>query len=157
MKRIFLFSVLVLAVLLTMACGSDPTPAPPPPTAQPDQPPPPPLPPVTNNNTGNRHSSGIILDGATSYAVQRGDTLSSIAKKTYNDGSLYPLIMMVSGNIVDPDKILPQQTFTIPDARVNMSDSTARQAINRYFTEIARLEEQRGRRGTAEMIRAHTR
>ena len=115
----------------------------------------------TSQNTGsgnyNRHPSGIILDGASTYTVQSGDTLNSIARRFYQDGSLYPLIMMVSSNVVDPDRIVPQQNLTIPDLRLNMNDPTARQSINRYFTEAARVEEDRGRRGTAELIRNHTR
>jgi len=112
---------------------------------------------TTSGNIGNRHQSGIILDGATTYTVRRGDTLNGIARQVYKDGSLYPLIMMVSGGIVNPDMILPGMRLTIPVVSVNMNDPVAKAAINRYFLEIAQFEEQRGRRGTAELIRNHTR
>jgi len=104
----------------------------------------------------NRHQSGIILDGATTYTVLRRDTLSGIAKKVYKDGSLYPLISMVSEGITNPDYILPGTRLTIPVVSVNMNDPEAKAAIDRYFLQIAQYEAQRGRRGTAEMIRNHT-
>jgi len=104
-----------------------------------------------------RNSSGIILDGAVSYTVKRGDTLNRIARQYYKDGSLYPLIMMASGNVSDPDKILPRMRLTIPALRVNMDDPTARQSINRYFLQIANIEQRRGRTRTAALIRGHTR
>ena len=114
---------------------------------------------TTDNSSGvygNRHSSGVILDGATNYMVVKGDTLNDIARKIYRDGSLYPLIMMVSGVVVDPDFILPLQRFTIPALNVNMNDPTARQNINRYFLQIADIEDRRGRHETATLIRNHT-
>jgi len=65
--------------------------------------------------------------------------------------------MMASGNVSDPDKIYPRMRLTIPALRVNMDDPTARQSINRYFLQIANIEEQRGRLGTAALIRGHAR
>jgi nucleoid-associated protein YgaU len=112
---------------------------------------------AAGTNTGNRHQSGIILDGALSYTVMKGDTLSGIARQFYKDGSCYPLIMMVSSGISDIDKIYPNMILTIPNLAVNMKDSTAKGSINRYFLQIANLEEQRGRRETAALIRNHTR
>jgi len=134
----------------------------PPPAPVPE--PPPPVqparntePPVTTAPEYNRHQSGIILDGAVSYTVRRGDTLSNIARQRYRDGSLYPLIMMVSGNVRDPDRLVPGMNLTIPALNVNMNDPTARESINRYFSNIAVIEEQRGRRNTAALIRGHIR
>jgi hypothetical protein len=82
--------------------------------------------------------------------------MNGIARKLYRDGSLYPLIMMVSSIVIDPDEILPQMTLTVPALNVNMNDPTARQSINRYFLRIADIEDQRGRHGTATLIRNHT-
>ena len=112
---------------------------------------------TASGNIINRHQSGIILDGATTYTVRRGDTLNGIARRVYRDGSLYPLIDMVSDGIDNPDKILPGLLLTIPDVSVNMNDPVAKAAIDRHFLQIAQFEEQRGRRKTAEMIRNHTR
>ena len=108
-------------------------------------------------SASNRHQSGIILDGASNYTVRRGDTMSGIARRLYRDGSLYPLIMMVSGVVTDPDKIRPGMRLTVPALTVNMNDPTAKAAINRYFLQIAQIEERRGRRRTAQMIRNHVR
>ena len=105
--------------------------------------------------SGNQ--SGIILDGAVSYTVKKGDTLSGIARQFYQDGSYYPLIMMASGGISDIDKIYPNMVFTIPNLRANLNDPTAKESINRYFLQIANLEDQRGRSRTAALIRNHAR
>jgi hypothetical protein len=83
--------------------------------------------------------------------------MTRIARQLYQDGSLYPLIMMVSSVVVDPDRIFPNMRLTVPALRVNMEDATARAGINRYFLDIARIEEQRGRYNTAALIRNHTR
>jgi hypothetical protein len=177
MRKAFLFSILILVLLFSGACKSKPAPAsqttvPPttnttPPITSPEN--------TTTNNpntnpgnvigsttgnssnaTGNRHSSGVILDGATNYSVVRGDTLTGIARKIYQDGSLYPLIMMISGIVADPDAILPQMRLTIPALNVNMNDPVARESINRYFLQIADIEDRRGRHQTATLIRNHT-
>lgn len=168
MKKYFLFLMLILPLLLITACrsssgttvtASQPAAAAATPVASAVTQPPG----ITqtgatqNNSTYNRHLSGIILNGAAYYTVRTGDTLNGIARRMYQDGSLYPLIMMVSGNVKDPDEIDPGQQLIIPDLRINMNDTTARQSINRYFLDIARIEEQRGRIKTAELIRNHTR
>jgi len=187
MRKVILFSILIFVVILSVSCRSRPTPVsaepqvpaatPAVPVATPTTPaattpvatPAPTTPVATTPGTtyggaagttamvGNRHPSGIILDGATTYTVRRGDTLSSIARALYRDGSLYPLIMMVNSQVTDPDQIQPDMRFTIPNLRANMDDRQARESINRYFLQIANIEEQRGRFGTAASIRNHTR
>jgi len=47
------------------------------------------------------------------YTVVRGDTLWSIAKKFYNDGSRYPEIAKAN-NISNPDLIHAGQKLLIP-------------------------------------------
>jgi len=111
----------------------------------------------TSSGSSNRNQNGIILDGAVSYTVVRGDTLNRIARRHYGDGSLYPLITMATDIINDVDKIYPRMVLTLPALRANMDDPTARQNINRYFLQIANIEEQRGRIRTAALIRGHTR
>jgi len=178
MKKCLLFSTLILPLILIIGCSSSPrtpsTRTPAPVSAGSSANSVTPSQPAVNNPAGtavnqpqpggviqngayNRHSSGIILNGAVYYTVIEGDTLNDIARRMYQDGSLYPIIMMVSGNVIDPDLILPKQEFIIPALGINMSDATARQSINRYFLDIAKIEEQRGRTDTAELIRNHTR
>jgi nucleoid-associated protein YgaU len=49
------------------------------------------------------------------YVVQRGDSLSKIAKEYYGDMSLYPKIFEANRDILDdPNKIKPGQRLRIP-------------------------------------------
>ena len=51
------------------------------------------------------------------YTVERGDTLSAIAKKFYGKASAYPKIFEANKPMLtDPDKIYPGQVLRIPDA-----------------------------------------
>jgi hypothetical protein len=161
MKRKVLFVMLILIALLGISCvtdkGNNQPPEPPQPAPQPQPEPAPPPPPPPQVVDVYRHPSGIILEGATSYTVKSGDTLAGIAWRLYDDGSFYPLILMVSdGLITDPDEIEPDMELTIPDVGRNISDARAKDSIDVFFTGIAILEEQRGRNGTAELIRDHT-
>jgi nucleoid-associated protein YgaU len=52
---------------------------------------------------------------ATFYTVQRGDTLSKIAREHYRDASKYPAIFEANRPMLkDPDKIYPGQKLRIP-------------------------------------------
>jgi nucleoid-associated protein YgaU len=52
---------------------------------------------------------------ATYYTVQRGDTLSKIAREQYHDASKYPVIFEANRPMLkDPDKIYPGQKLRIP-------------------------------------------
>jgi len=52
---------------------------------------------------------------ATFYTVQRGDTLSKIAKEQYGAASKYPVIFQANRPMLeDPDKIYPGQVLRIP-------------------------------------------
>ena len=52
---------------------------------------------------------------ATFYTVQRGDTLSGIARDHYGDASAYPRIFEANRPMLkDPDKIYPGQVLRIP-------------------------------------------
>ncbi|MCV2509535.1 MAG: peptidoglycan-binding protein LysM, partial [Neisseriaceae bacterium] len=51
------------------------------------------------------------------YEVQKGDTLSKIAEKYYNDASKYTVIFEANKPMLsDPDKIYVGQTLIIPKA-----------------------------------------
>jgi nucleoid-associated protein YgaU len=55
---------------------------------------------------------------ATFYTVQRGDTLSQIAKQHYGDARKYPAIFEANRPLLqDPDKIYPGQVLRIPPAK----------------------------------------
>ncbi len=52
------------------------------------------------------------------YTVEKGDTLSAIAKKFYGDASDYPIIFEANKPMLsDPDKIYPGQVLRIPAQR----------------------------------------
>jgi nucleoid-associated protein YgaU len=52
------------------------------------------------------------------YTVEKGDTLSGIAKKFYGDASDYPVIFEANKPMLsDPDKIYPGQVLRIPAQR----------------------------------------
>ena len=166
MKNLFIFSVIILVLVMAGACAGAPPPTPPvEQTAAPvAETPPPALPPPTvqqppvepARDPYERHASGIILNGATPYTVARGDTLARIAQRLYGDGSYYPLIMMVSDDTVtDPDRILPGTHLIIPALTENLNDPRARESMNRFFLQIAGIEDQRGRPQTAALIRSH--
>lgn len=49
------------------------------------------------------------------YTVKKGDCLWNIAKKYYNNGSLYTKIAEANPSIVNPNLIYPGQVLTIPE------------------------------------------
>jgi len=65
--------------------------------------------------------------------------------------------MMASFGISHIDKIYPDMKLTIPNLRANLNNPTAKESINRYFLQIADLEDQLGRTKTAALIRNHAR
>ena len=49
------------------------------------------------------------------YVIQKGDSLSAIAKHAYGDASAYPRIFEANREVIkDPDKIFPGQKIRIP-------------------------------------------
>jgi len=102
----------------------------------------------------DRYRSGLILTGASKYTVKSGDTLVNISRSLYQDPYYYPVIMMASSNVVlDPDKIEPGMQLTVPDLQVNLNNANARANIKEFLLEIANLEENRNRAGTAKGMR----
>lgn len=53
--------------------------------------------------------------GSAFYTVQKGDTLSAIAKKHYGDANKYPQVFEANKPMLDsPDKIYPGQVLRLP-------------------------------------------
>jgi LysM repeat protein len=146
MKKKNLYTVLITMLVLSFVLTACPGGAPPTPaetTTQVQQavaPTPPPAPtPVVQR-------SDIILDGAQSYTVVSGDTLSSISRRFYNNDDYFPIIMLGSSGVVsDPDKIEPGTRLTIPNLRRNLDDSGAKARIKSYFGEVASIYDRRDR------------
>jgi hypothetical protein len=155
MKNIAFCFVLFLGLFVFFACGSappppDPAPAPapvpepepkaptrilipPPPSREPPRPQEPPKARVSPSR-----STDLILTGAETYIVVKGDTLSKISKRKYKNSYYYPLIMMASRGIVkNQDHIQPGMVLTIPKLQPNLNDARARASMKKYFLEVA--------------------
>ena len=89
--------------------------------------------------------------------MQYGDTLSDIARHYYQDGAYYPLIVMVSEGILDPDVIIPGMALIIPALNTNLNDSRARASIISSLIAGAAFEELRGRHDTALLMQDRAR
>ena len=90
--------------------------------------------------------SGIVnLDGAENYTVATGDTLTSIAKAKYgaSNGYYFPLIMVASENVSDPELITPGTKLVIPDYNANINDKEQAAKLKPYFKDIANVYKQK--------------
>ena len=60
---------------------------------------------------------GPLAPAGKTYVVQKGDSLSKIAKREYGDANDWPKIFEANRDIIkDPDLIHPGQTLKIPPA-----------------------------------------
>jgi hypothetical protein len=157
MKKVVLCLALILSFFLLFACASVPSasePAPPSssaPVSSPASTPAASTPtPPPSNAASSSLTTDLVLDGAETYTVVWGDTLSKISRNKYRNGFYYPLIMMASSNVVkDQDKITPGMRLIIPNLQANLNDSRARASIKRYILEIASLTERKRPRDAA--------
>ena len=61
--------------------------------------------------------TSIVAPSSVFHTVEKGDTLSKIAKKYYGDAMKYPVIFEANRPMLsDPDKIYPGQSLRIPNA-----------------------------------------
>ena len=125
-------AALVLGFALTASCATQE------PTSLLDDPT------TTVSSTAQRYQD-IILDGAGTYTVVRGDTLSALSIRFYGNGYYFPLIMLASRDVADPDRIVPGMRLTIPNLPVNLEDPTARARLKRSLNDIAILNSNRNR------------
>jgi hypothetical protein len=82
----------------------------------------------------------IILEGAKTYTVVKGNTLAEITRNNYgrSNGYYFPLIMLASSEVVlDPDLIEPGMVLTIPDLQKNLNDDKARAQVKKFLVQIA--------------------
>jgi phage tail protein X len=96
-----------------------------------------------------------ILDGAGSYTVVAGDTLSSLARKNYGiSNELYfPVILLASGGINDPDRIFPGLKIVIPDLKANLDNPGSRGKIKDFLNETADFYRKKGDSNTETKLR----
>jgi hypothetical protein len=151
MKKKTMYTVLMimLAMSFVMAASCGTAPAAPAPAKEPvaiePEPVTPPPAPV--------QSGPIILEGAQAYTVAPGNTLSGISRRFYGNNDYFPLIMLGSSDVSDPDKIEKNTSLTIPDLKRNIADPGAKAKIKSYYREIADLYEKRNRPHYAEQLR----
>jgi hypothetical protein len=123
-----------------------PTPTPPPTQTQ--------TPVATFEPVYNAYQNDLILDGATSYEVKEGDTLSAISSDAYGYGIFFPIIMLASSEVVqDPDLIEPGMILTIPDLQRNLDDPGTHQKLKSYLLDIATVYDQKERPGYSMELR----
>jgi hypothetical protein len=95
----------------------------------------------------NAYRQDIVLDGATTYKVVKGDTLSAITRKHFGAGNGYyfPLIMLASSDVVvDPDLIEPNMELTIPSLQKNLEDPASHKRIKSFLADIADIYDRKG-------------
>jgi LysM repeat protein len=140
MKKIVLILISVLLVFSFISCKSTPT-----------------------EDVGaalgkvyDKYQNSLIMDGATSYTVASGDTLSAITRKSYPDDSAFyfPVIMLASNEtVLDPDLIEPGMQLTVPDLQANLNDADAKAKIKSYLLEIADVYADKGDAGTEQSLK----
>jgi LysM repeat protein len=159
-----LIAILVLSFVLAVSCGGTPAPTPAPtrePTvAEPETTaaPPPPAPTTTPTPAEPTRPTPvaqgpIILEGAQAYTVAPGNTLSGISRRFYGDTDYFPLIMLGSSDVSDPDVIELDTKLTIPDLKRNIADPGAKAKMKSYYNEIADIYEKRNRPHYAAQLR----
>ena len=101
----------------------------------------------------NTYSGIVNLDGAENYTVKQGDTLTSIAKAKYGEdnGYYFPLIMVASENVSDPELITPGAKLVIPDYNANINDKEQAAKLKPYFKDIAGVYKQKKTPGAADI------
>jgi hypothetical protein len=99
------------------------------------------------------YRSALILDGAQTYTVVKGDFLAAITRKFYgsDNGYFFPLIMLASSEVVlDPELLEPGMDLIIPDLTKNLEDPTARNKIKSFFLDISGVYEKKAATISAE-------
>jgi hypothetical protein len=144
MKKFLAVSMVVLTVLLAVSCKSTK--------------------PATQEQVNdafqkvyNKYKGDLILDGASTYTVVKGDTLSQIATAKYGKGNgiYFPLIMLASSEVVlDPDLIEPGMKLTVPVLTKNLEDAAAKAHVKNFLNEIAKIYDTKERDKDAEALRA---
>ena len=98
------------------------------------------------NKVYNSYANALVLDGAEEYTVATGDTLTSIAKKSYGEdnGYYFPLILLASRDAVqDPELIQPGTKLLIPSFDANIKDKAVAKKLSPFFKDIAGVYEQK--------------
>jgi hypothetical protein len=140
MKKTWYFLAAILLAFFVGSCANNKK------TVQETTPPPPEDIHTAFESVYNTYRSELILDGAETYTVVKGDTLSAITRRHYGAGNGYffPLIMLASSDVVlDPDLLEPGMVLTIPDLQRNLNDAAAREKVKSFLSDIAGVYERK--------------
>ena len=142
-KKAMLIIMLILGFVLTMACKTAPTSTSAPLSTE-----------EALKSLYERFYGDLILDGAGTYTVKSGDTLSQIGRSEYQNGFYYPIILLASKDtVVDEDRIRPGMELIIPDLQKNLDNVRSRASIKNFLGEVAKIEDDRQRGSTAQGLR----
>ena len=103
------------------------------------------------------HAGSLVLDGAETYVVQKGDTLTSITKKFYagedENGYYFPMIMLASRGVVsDPELIEPGMKLTIPNFDKNIKDRKVAKKLSPFFKDLTGVYKQKDTPAAADIL-----
>ncbi|MDR3129959.1 MAG: LysM peptidoglycan-binding domain-containing protein [Treponema sp.] len=144
MKKKYLILPIVLSAFVVLSCKS----APAQPLEEPEAPP-------ALSDEAAFHDAyyavlPLIMEGAESYTVKSGDTLTKIARAKYGRGNafFFPLIMAASKagktvDIVDPDLIVAGMELIIPNLNANRNDPEIRERIKNLLQSVRAIYESR--------------
>jgi nucleoid-associated protein YgaU len=171
-RSMILAALLAAAALFAVSCASAGPAAPtPPPAAAPEQvAPPPAIPepepapepaPAVSTPTPAAAvvatpAGDLILEGAKSYTVVDGDTLTKIAIRFYGWENAYyfPVIHLASRDeVLHPDFIVEGMELTLPDLDTNKKNPASRARMKAFIAETAVIYDQKGDPDTAEELR----
>ena len=103
------------------------------------------------------HAGNLVMDGAKTYTVKKGDTLTSITKTFYagddENGYYFPIIMLASRNVVsDPELITPGMKLTIPNFEKNIKDKAVAKKMSSFFRDLTGVYRQKDTPAAADIL-----
>lgn len=103
------------------------------------------------------HAGNLVMDGAKTYTVKKGDTLTAITKTFYagddENGYYFPIIMLASRNVVsDPELITPGMKLTIPNFEKNIKDKAVAKKMSTFFRDLTGVYRQKDTPAAADIL-----
>ena len=148
MKNNIVFGLLILALSILVIAGC----ATPPPKPEPAPAPTSGPAPVATVEP----SEGLILEGAFTHVVERGDTLSDLAASNYGWSNMFffPLIRLANDyEVPDPDAIEVGMNLTIPQLQPNLDNFTASGLLRNDMLSVADQYERQNKPNAAHALR----
>jgi hypothetical protein len=96
----------------------------------------------------------IDPDNMRIHRAKPKESLSSIARQYYGakNARFFPILMLATGAIDDPDKIEIGQLIAVPDLMINRLHNSTSPTIRQYFYHVATLYAQKGDIAMAELL-----